>query len=248
VNLTDKVAIVTGAASGMGRASALLLAERGALVDVVDQDQAGAEATAAATGGRAHVGSVAEDSFCTEVVAAVELAKGKVDILVNAAGVIVRRSAYQTSDDEWHRIFRVNVDGVFFMSRAVIPGMLAARSGAIVNFGSVWGDVGSAGHSAYAATKGAVHQLTRSMALEHARDGIRINAVCPGEIRTPMLASERPQPPTAAELDELADATVPMGRLGEPEEVAGVVAFLVSDAASYMTGAMVAVDAGYGAR
>jgi len=248
VELTNTIAIVTGGASGMGCASALLLAERGALVHVLDQDRSGAEATAATTGGRAYVGSVAAADFCADVVAAVEAADGRVDALVNAAGVIVRREARKTSDQEWSRIFRVNVDGVFYMSRAVVPGMLARGTGAIVNFGSVWGDRGAAGHAAYAATKGAVHQLTRSMALEHARDGIRVNAVCPGEIRTPMLASERPQSPTAAELDELADATVPMGRLGEPEEVAEVVAFLVSDAASYMTGAMVAVDAGYGAR
>jgi NAD(P)-dependent dehydrogenase (short-subunit alcohol dehydrogenase family) len=248
VNLTDRIAIVTGAASGMGRASALLLAERGASVHIVDQNQLGAQSVAAATGGQAHVGSVAEPTFCAETVGSIEMTHGRVDILVNAAGVIVRQAAYLTSDEEWQRIFRVNVDGVFFMSRAVVGGMVAAGSGVIVNFGSVWGEVGSAGHAAYAATKGAVHQLTRSMALEHARDGIRINAVCPGEIRTPMLASERTQPPSEAELDELADATVPMGRLGEPEEVAEVVAFLASDAASYMTGAMVAVDAGYAAR
>jgi NAD(P)-dependent dehydrogenase (short-subunit alcohol dehydrogenase family) len=248
VDLSDKVAIVTGGASGMGRASALLLAHRGALVHVVDQNREAAEAAAEATGGRAHVGSVAEASFCTEVVADVQHTDGRIDVLVNAAGIIVRRAAYETSTEDWHRIFRVNVDGVFFMSRAVIPGMIAAEAGAIVNFGSVWGDLGSAGHAAYAATKGAVHQLTRSMALEHARQGIRVNAVCPGEIRTPMLAAERSHPPTEADLDHLADATVPMGRLGEPEEVAEVVAFLASDAASYMTGATVAVDAGYGVR
>jgi NAD(P)-dependent dehydrogenase (short-subunit alcohol dehydrogenase family) len=160
----------------------------------------------------------------------------------------VRSPAYATSDADWRRIFAVNVDGVFFMCRAALSAMRAQGVGTIVNFGSIWGEVGSEGHAAYAATKGAVHQLTRSMALEHARDGIRINAVCPGEIRTPMLASGRSAPPSETDLIALADATIPMGRLGEPEEVARVVAFLVSEEASYMTGAMIEVDAGYTAR
>ena len=246
--MQDTVTIVTGAASGMGRATALLLAALGSRVHAVDRDGRGSEKTADATGGRSYVGSVADSAFCAATARDVAERDGRIDVLVNAAGVIVRSPAHETSDEDWRRIFSVNVDGVFFMSRAVIPTMLAASRGAIVNFGSVWGDVGSAGHSAYAATKGAVHQLTRSMALEHARDGIRVNAVCPGEIRTPMLASERVTPPTPEELDALADATVPMGRLGEPEEVAEVVAFLASDASGYMTGATVAVDAGYSAR
>ena len=120
-------------------------------------------------------------------------------------------------------------------------------SGAIVNFGSIWGDLGSAGVAAYCASKGAVHNLTRALALDHATDSIRVNAVCPGEVHTPMLQSERSEPVTQALLERIA-ATVPMGRLAEPIEIARVVAFLASDAASYMTGALVSVDAGYGAR
>jgi NAD(P)-dependent dehydrogenase (short-subunit alcohol dehydrogenase family) len=126
--------------------------------------------------------------------------------------------------------------------------MATRHRGSIINFGSIWGEVGGLGHSAYAATKGAVHQLTKSMALEHARDGVRINAVLPGEIRTPMLSSGRERPPTEEDLQELAHRAVPMGRLGDPKEVAEVVAFLASDASSYMTGSMVTVDAGYTAR
>ena len=244
MDFTDRVAIVTGGASGMGAASARLLAELGARVVVVDRDEAGAAAVAQEVGGTAAVGDVSDPGFCDSVVAGVE----RVDVLVNAAGIIVRAPAAETTDADWRRIFSVNVDGVFYMSRAGVRAMRAQGSGSIVNFGSIWGDVGSAGHAAYAATKGAVHQLTRSMALEHARDGIRVNAVCPGEINTPMLASERPAPPTAEELQALADATVPMGRLGAPEEVARVVAFLASDEASYMTGSLVTVDAGYTAR
>ena len=120
--------------------------------------------------------------------------------------------------------------------------------GAIVNFGSIWGSVGAAGVTAYCATKGAVHQITRAMALDYVRDGIRFNAVCPGEVNTPMLASERPKPPTPEDLQRLAEETIPMARLADPVEIARVVVFLASDAASYMTGSMVTVDAGYTAR
>ena len=173
---------------------------------------------------------------------------GRLDVLVNAAGIIKRTDAIHTSDEAWRQIFGVNVDGIFFMCRATLPHMVARHSGVIVNFGSIWGDIGSAGVAAYCATKGAVHNLTRAMALDHAHDGIRILAVCPGEVDTPMLASERSAPPTRAFLDDLADRTIPVGRLAQPEEIARVVVFLASDAASYMTGSLVAVDGGFTAR
>ena len=133
------------------------------------------------------------------------------------------------------------------MSREAITVMKRQKRGVIVNFGSIWGEVGAAGVVAYCASKGAVHQITRAMALDHVLDGIRINAVCPGEVNTPMLASERAEPVTPELLSRIAQ-TVPMGRLADPAEVARVVLFLVSDAASYMTGATVTVDAGYTAR
>ncbi len=231
----------------MGNASAAVLAERGATVVLVDVNPS-LEAIAVEVDGIAHVGSVADSAFCDGVIAATEETYGAVDILVNAAGTIVRADAVDTSDADWHRIFSVNVDGIFYMSRAAVPGMVARRRGSVINFGSIWGVVGGPGHSAYAATKGAVHQLTKSMALEHARQGVRVNAVVPGEIRTPMLSSERARPPTEDELHALADRAVPMGRLGDPREVAEVVAFLASDASSYMTGSLVTVDAGYTAR
>jgi NAD(P)-dependent dehydrogenase (short-subunit alcohol dehydrogenase family) len=246
-DLTDRVAVVTGAASGMGNASAVLLAERGAQVVLVDVNPTVA-AFAVELDATAHVGSVADSAFCDSVISAAEELHGAVDILVNAAGTIVRAYGADTSDEEWRRIFSVNVDGLFYMCRAAIGGMVRRGRGSIINFGSIWGDVGGPGHTAYAATKGAVHQITKSMALEHARDGVRVNAVLPGEIRTPMLSSQREKPPTEEELQDLAHRVVPMGRLGDPREVAEVVAFLASDAASYMTGSLVTVDAGYTAR
>lgn len=246
-DLTGRVAVITGAASGMGNASAALLAERGAQVVLVDINP-GVAPLASELDAVAHVGNVADSAFCDRVVATTEGDLGAVDILVNAAGTIVRADGRDTTDEEWQRIFSVNVDGLFFMSRAAVKGMVQRGRGSIINFGSIWGDVGGPGHTAYAATKGAVHQITRSMALEHARDGVRINAVLPGEIRTPMLAAERETRPTEEDLQALADRAVPMGRLGDPKEVAEVVAFLASDASSYMTGSLVTVDAGYTAR
>ncbi len=142
----------------------------------------------------------------------------------------------------------VNIDGMFFLCRAALRHMTTAGSGVIVNFGSIWGGVGSVGSTAYCVSKGAVHQLTRALALDHAEQGIRVNAVAPGEVNTPMLSSQRDIAPSAEDLQALADATIPMKRLAEPEEIAKVVVFLASDDASYMTGQIVHVDAGYTAR
>jgi meso-butanediol dehydrogenase/(S,S)-butanediol dehydrogenase/diacetyl reductase len=245
----NKVVLITGAASGMGAATAREFASKGAIVVIVDRNRELAEKVAAEIGAPPPiVGDVGDSLFCGQAVEKAITDHGRLDVLVNCAGIIVRADALGTSDEDWRRILGANVDGVFFMSRAAVPFMQKQGRGAIINFGSIWGDVGAAGVTAYCATKGAVHQLTRAMALDHVRDGIRINAVCPGEVNTPMLASERPQPPTPEDLQKLAEDTIPMARLAEPEEIARVVVFLASDAASYMTGSLVTVDAGYTAR
>ena len=238
--------VVTGGASGMGAACVRRFAAQGALLTVVDRNDGGAHAVAAEVGGVAAIGDVGDSTFCGSVIAGAVERTGRLDVVVNAAGIIVRASGEQTSDDDWHRIMRVNVDGTFFMCRAAVRAM-RQHGGAIVNFGSIWGDLGSAGVAAYCASKGAVHNLTRALALDHAGDGIRINAVCPGEVNTPMLQSERSAPVTAAMMAAIA-ASVPMGRLADPNEIADVVVFLASPKASYMTGALVSVDAGYSAR
>jgi meso-butanediol dehydrogenase/(S,S)-butanediol dehydrogenase/diacetyl reductase len=193
------------------------------------------------------VGDVADSSFCDGAIAAAVERHGGLDVLVNAAGVIVRASGEDTTDEQWAKIMGVNVSGTFFMCRAAVRVMKTRGGGAVVNFGSIWGDLGSAGVAAYCASKGAVHNLTRALAMDHAADGIRVNAVCPGEVNTPMLQSERAEAVTDQLLTAIA-ATVPMGRLADPDEIARVVCFLASDDASYMTGALVSVDAGYGAR
>jgi meso-butanediol dehydrogenase / (S,S)-butanediol dehydrogenase / diacetyl reductase len=242
-----RVVVVTGGASGMGAATARLLAGDGAQVVIVDRDEAGAARVAAEIGAAPPlVGDVGDPAFCTEAVATAAGRHGRLDGLVNAAGTIVRATALETSDAAWWSQFRVNVDGSFFMSRAAIEPMRRQGGGAIVNFGSIWGTVGGRGHAAYCAAKGAVHQLTKALALDHAGDGIRVNAVCPGEVDTPMLRrGGRERPVTDEELAALADAVIPLRRLAQPEEIARVVVFLLSDAASYMTGTLVPVDGGY---
>lgn len=260
LEFAGRVAIITGAASGMGAATAREFAGRGASVALVDLNDAAAQAVAEncrsiqrdngvdTAGAFVVSGDVGDSAFDDQVVSDVIDRLGPIDVLVNAAGTIHRADSLGTTDDDWRRVMRVNVDGMFYLCRAVLGPMTAARSGVIVNFGSIWGGVGAAGSTAYCVSKGAVHQLTRSLALDHVEHGIRVNAVAPGEVNTPMLASQRAAPPTAADLQKLADATIPMKRLAEPEEIARVVAFLASDDASYVTGEIVHVDAGYTAR
>jgi NAD(P)-dependent dehydrogenase (short-subunit alcohol dehydrogenase family) len=249
MDFTGKIVLITGAASGMGAASAREFAAAGAQVVVLDRNREPAEQIAQEIGAQPPlVGDVSDSGACNRAVETTLERHGRLDVLVNAAGIIVRADAPGTTDEQWLRLMAVNANGLFFMSRAAIGPMKRQGSGAIINFGSIWGSVGGAGHVAYCASKGAVHQITRAMALDHVRDGIRVNAVCPGEIDTPMLASGRPSPPSRQDLQRLAEETIPMGRLGQPVEVARVVLFLASDAASYITGALIPVDAGYTAR
>jgi meso-butanediol dehydrogenase / (S,S)-butanediol dehydrogenase / diacetyl reductase len=247
MDFTDKIAIVTGGASGMGAATARELAGAGARVVIVDRNAALAAEVAQQIGAESIVGDVSDPEFCQRVVDEAVERYGRLDILINAAGIIVRADALGTTNEQWQKVMNVNVSGIFYLSRAAVAVMKPQGKGVIVNFGSIWGGVGATGVVAYCASKGAVHQLTRAMALDHVKDGIRINAVCPGEVNTPMLASERSEPVTAEMLQRIA-STVPMGRLADPVEIARVVLFLASDDASYMTGAMVNVDAGYTAR
>lgn len=246
MDFSGKTALVTGGASGMGAATAREFTLAGGKAIIVDINAERAEKVAAEIGSLPPlIGDISDSSFCQHAIDSIIDQHGRLDVLVNCAGLIVRADAPGTSEEAWRRIMSVNVDGLFFMSRAAVVPMKKQGKGAIINFGSIWGGMGAAGVVAYCATKGAVHQITKAMALDHVKDGIRINAVCPGEVNTPMLASERPTPPTPEDLQKLAEETVPLGRLAEPEEIARVVLFLASDAASYMTGSLVTVDAGY---
>lgn len=245
----DRVVAITGAASGMGAACAQVFSDRGATVAIIDLNAEGAASTAAGVeSSSTWIGDVTDTTFVQSTIDGIIEIHGRLDVLVNAAGIIHRADVLGTSDEDWDRVMGVNAKALFKMCRAAIPHMTQRQSGAIVNFGSISGSVAAPGGTVYCASKGAVHQLTLAMALDHVGDGIRVNAVAPGEVNTPMLASGRETPPTAADLQALADSSIPMKRLADPLEIARVVAFLASDDASYITGEIVHVDAGYRAQ
>jgi len=249
--LAGKVAIVTGASSGIGRATAQAFAEAGAHVVVTGRREAAVRAAAAEHPASSRtcmiVGDLTSSSFCEEVASFAEQEFGRVDVLANVAGVITRGDVTRTSDEEWRLNMAVNVDAVFFMSRAVVPRMRSAGAGgAIVNLASNVGLVGSAGLPAYCASKGAVVLLTKAMALDHATEGIRVNALCPGAVDTPMLVSGHDK--TGRTPDEVFAsniASIPEGRVPRPEEIAKSMVFLASDASSHITGVALPIDGGY---
>jgi NAD(P)-dependent dehydrogenase (short-subunit alcohol dehydrogenase family) len=242
-------AIVTGAASGIGRATALLLAREGAAVVAADVDEAGvAEVVAAveAEGGRAAAVrcDVTVEADCRRLVEAAVASLGGLDVVVNAAGIIRRTSVVETSEEEWDRVMAVNVKAVFLLARRAIPEMARGGGGAIVNIGSGWGLKGGPRAASYCASKGAVVNLTRAMAIDHGPQGIRVNCVCPGDTDTPLLRSEAEQLGEDVTAFLAASAERPIRRLGTPEDTARAVLYLVSDAASWVTGTMLVVDGG----
>lgn len=243
-------ALVTGGTSGIGAACARALAEGGASVLLTGRSaERGADVVAdiRAAGGDARfaAGDLRERGFCERVVAQALEPLGRLDVLVNNAGVWISGSALETSDAQWDETLRTNLDAVFFVSRASLRPMRAQRRGAIVNVSSDWGLVGGERAAAYCASKGAVVLLTKAMALDHARDGIRINAVCPTDTDTPMMLTDyRLRGVSESEGRRQSAAAIPMGRMAEAEEVARAVCFLASDAAGLITGVALPIDGG----
>jgi NAD(P)-dependent dehydrogenase (short-subunit alcohol dehydrogenase family) len=189
-------------------------------------------------------GELTESEDCDELVADAIDEFGSLDCLVNSAGVIVRANVADTSDEDWRCTMAINLDAPFYLSRAALPHLLQS-TGSIINLASDWGLKGGGRAAAYCASKGAIIQLTRAMAIDHARDGIRVNAVCPGDVDTPMLSNEADD--KDIDLDDfLAQAAEnsPNGRIGTPEEVAALVLFLASDAATHITGTAIPIDGG----
>ncbi|MBB6487740.1 SDR family NAD(P)-dependent oxidoreductase [Rhizobium lusitanum] len=239
----EKVAVVTGAGGGIGSAIARRLSAEGALVVVTDVN---AEAAAQvvrdieAEGGAATMiaADISKKDPCYALVEQAFALRGRVDVLVNNAGINRRGSLLSLSDEDWEDSFTVNLDSMFHLCRAALPHMIAAGGGAIVNTASQWGLYPAPNHIAYNTTKAAVAAFTQNLARDYAPDKVRVNAVCPGEIHTPMLeAGVRRSGRTIADLDRL----VPYGRIGKPDEVAALVAFLASDEAAFMCGSLVEI-------
>lgn len=251
MSVKERVALVTGAASGIGLAVALRLARAGYDVAVADVDVTGAEAAAKRLqegGGRAAAirCDVGDREAVFRAVDEASRTIGDVDVLVNNAGIARLGPLASFAEKDWRELFRVNVDGVFFCCQAVLPRMTARRRGSIVNVSSWNGKLGAPNFGAYSATKAAVISLTQALAREMAGSGIRVNAVCPGIVANTAMreAVERQGRAFGLPPSEERAKTIPLGRLAQPEDVANAVAFLVSDDAAYMTGQAINITGG----
>jgi NAD(P)-dependent dehydrogenase (short-subunit alcohol dehydrogenase family) len=245
MRLADKVAIITGGGSGIGRGIAMALAREGAGVAICGRDRKKLD-TVAAEIGSACLPVAADISTAKQVELLVRMTVehfGRVTTVVNNAGVLLAGTAESIREDQWEQTFNVNVRGPWLLARAALPHLRTAGGGSIINVGSVLSMVGARNRVAYAASKGAVLAMTRAMAVDHAADKIRVNCICPGIVETEMVA--------AFNMDEAARkqrlAMHPLGRFGQPEDVAGLAAFLASDESSWITGAAYTVDGGYSA-
>ena len=247
--LVGKKAIITGGASGIGRAAALLFVSAGAAVVIADIDDQGGEALAK----KIHAGGgegiyvhcdVTKAEDCQRTVQRTINSFGGVDILFNNAGIIRRASVIDTTEEQWDRVMAVNVKSIFLMSKYTIPHMVQAGGGVILNTSSGWGLVGGRDAVSYCASKAAVVNLTRAMALDHGAQNIRVNCICPGDTDTPMLRVEARQLGENEKtfLDDAAER--PLQRIGTPHDIAQAVLYLCSDAASYVTGSTLVVDGG----
>ncbi len=250
MRLEGKVAFISGGARGMGAAEARLFAREGAKVvfgDVLDDEGRQVEAEINETGGEAlyvHL-DVTQPSSWDAAISATVARFGRLDVLVNNAGIAVRGTGDDATIEEWDRVMDVNAKGVFLGTKAAIPEMRKTGGGSIVNISSISGMIGQTNiHPGYNASKGAVRLLTKSTALQHAGEGIRVNSVHPGPIATPMTEAGRMDPESYRRTLTM----TPLGRYGEPEDVAYGVLFLASDESSYMTGSELVVDGGYTAQ
>jgi NAD(P)-dependent dehydrogenase (short-subunit alcohol dehydrogenase family) len=240
-----KIVLVTGATSGIGEAIARRFAEAGAMVVLSGRNAERGRSLAGDIGAGFIAGDLTDPSFADRLIADTVDRHGRLDVLINNAGIVYRRTAADMTDQEWHDTMAVNVHAVFFLSRAAIRVMRRQGGGAIVNMSSDAAFIGALAMPAYCASKAAVLQMTRAMALDHARENIRINAVCPDMIRTPMLAGEARQMGSTPDDYFAAGAEgIPMGRIGEPHEVADAVLYLASDRSTFVTGTGLLVDGG----
>lgn len=247
--LEGRRALITGGASGIGKATALLFAKEGAAVSVADHDPTGGQETVRKIEGQEGQAffvatDVTRTEDCKKAVQQTVARFGGLDVLLNNAGIIIRRSVVELEEADWDRVMDVNAKSVFLMSKFAIPAMRSSGGGTIINMSSGWGLVGGAKAAAYCASKGAVVLLTKAMAVDCGPDGIRVNCLCPGDTDTPLLRDEARQL-GASESSFLADAARrPLGRVGSPQDIARAALFLASDASSYITGTTLVVDGG----
>ena len=238
----NKVALVTGAASGIGRATAIRLASEGAAVFLADINQDGLAETVAALPAGSNSATfelnVTDSAACAAAVEACVSTMGKLDILCNIAGIAICDNLTNITDEQWHRAVGINLDGVFFMCRAALPHLLQSK-GNIVNMSSSAGLVGQAYNSAYCATKAGVLMFSKSLAIEYGKQGVRVNAVCPGFVKTPLSANFNM--PEDVDMDLMAKL-MPLSEGAEPDEVAASVAYLASDEARFVTGIALPID------
>jgi len=249
ISLEGKVAIVTGAASGIGLATAKLLSEMGAVIALIDINESGGVDAAGQikkSKGKAKFFccNVTSDFECKKTVDTIYKEFGGIDILFNNAGVIRRKNITELSEKEWDLVLNVNLKAIYLLSRYVIPIMIEGGGGSIINTGSGWGLKGGPNAAAYCAAKGGVVNLTRAMAIDHGKQGIRVNCVCPGDIDTPLLHGEAHQLGVDEEsfIREAADR--PLNRIGVPQDIANAVLYLASDLSSWVTGSVLVVDGG----
>ncbi|MBV8475983.1 MAG: SDR family oxidoreductase [Acidobacteria bacterium] len=245
--LKGKVGIVTGAGSGIGRACAVALAEEGASVALVGRRKDRIEAVTHHIGdfALAIAADVTRSADIDRVVAQTIKHFGTLNFLLNNAGILQIGNAEQISEEQWDRVFNVNVRAVWLLSRAVLPHMRTTNGGSIINIASTLGVVGARNRAAYAASKGAVILLTKSMAADHGHENIRVNAICPSFVESELTAEALAQVPDAAAARRERTAAHPLGRLGQPEDVAGLAVYLASAESSWVTGAVLPVDGGY---
>jgi meso-butanediol dehydrogenase / (S,S)-butanediol dehydrogenase / diacetyl reductase len=249
MSLVAKVAVVTGGARGIGAATAIALAEAGARVIIGDLEAEAGRATADAVGGEFVLADISRAADAEALMSAAADRFGGLDVLVNNAGVVVAKSALDTSEEEWDRVLAINLKGAWLCARAAVPHMIRRGGGAIVNVASNAGLVGFPNAAAYCASKGGLAHLTKAMALDFAPFKVRVNAVCPGHTRTPMGDSfVASQADPAAFLDDFVGLQHPLGRMAEPEEIALCIRFLAGDDASFVTGAVLPADGGFTAR
>lgn len=246
MSMEGKVVIVTGGASGIGRAAAALFVQEGARVVIADANGSEAQSTAAALGGNvaAITTDVSRDSDVRAMVAFTLERFGRIDVLVNNAGFGFTGTVVTIAEDDWDRLMAVNLKGMFLCAKHVIPVMAAQGGGAIVNTGSYTAISAIADRAAYVASKGGVVALTRAMALDHVQENIRVNCVAPGTIHSPYFDRMFAQSADPQGMKQALDARAPMGRMGRPEEIAEAIVWFASDKSRFATGSVLTIDGG----